>query len=318
MDITAGLLQNPLDHSLFAPTAARIGALLMVGALLVGVVERKRWRDLRETTLFKRVFSWAVMAPTFLLAVFVGGPIGLVIIVYLIVQGLAEYTRLVGIERNYAWLLVFAGVATPMLTGLLSPYFLFAPLAFFVLVTLIPIISGQVQGAHLQVTSALFGFMYLPFFLSYLVFIRVVEPDGIEMLLLVGVSVALSDVIAFVVGSTVGGPRIAPKVSPNKTWAGASGNIIGAFAGLALMWFAIPDDWSLATRIITPLVLGLAALWGDLIESFVKRDFKVKDAGTLLPGFGGVLDRIDSLLVALPISYYAIVITQHFSDGPRA
>ena len=318
MDITAGLFQNPLDHSLFAPTAVRIGVLLVVGALLVGVVERKRWRDLRSTTLFKRVFSWAVMAPTFLLAVFVGGPIGLVIIVYLIVQGLAEYTRLVGIERNYAWLLVFAGVATPLLTGFLSPYFLFAPLAFFVLVTLIPIISGHVQGAHLQVTSALFGFMYLPFFLSYLVFIRVVEPDGIEMLLLVGVSVALSDVVAFVVGSAAGGPRIAPKISPNKTWAGATGNIIGAFAGLALMWFAIPEDWSMATRIITPLVLGLAALWGDLIESFVKRDFKVKDAGTLLPGFGGVLDRIDSLLVALPISYYAIVITQHFTDGPRA
>lgn len=318
MNIGAGLFQNPLDHSLFAPTAARIGVLLVVGAVLVAVVERKPWGELRQTTLFKRVFSWAVMAPTFLLAVFVGGPIGLVIIVYLIVQGLAEYTRLVGIERNYAWLLVFAGVATPMLTGFLSPYFLFAPLAFFVLVTLIPIVTGQVEGAHLQVTSALFGFMYLPFFLSYLVFIRVVEPDGVEMLLLVGVSVALSDVVAFVVGSAIGGARIAPKVSPNKTWAGAAGNVLGAFAGLALMWFAIPDDWSLATRIVTPVVLGLAALWGDLIESFVKRDFKVKDAGTLLPGFGGVLDRIDSLLVALPISYYAIVITQHFTAGAGA
>jgi phosphatidate cytidylyltransferase len=258
------------------------------------------------------------MAPTFLVAVFVGGPIGLLIIVYLIIQGLAEYQRLVGIERSYAWLLVFAGVATPLLTGLLSPYFLFAPLAFFVLVTLIPIITGRVEGAHLQVTSALFGFMYLPFFLSYLVFIRVVEPDGVEMLLLVGVSVALSDVVAFVVGSALGGPRVAPRVSPNKTWAGVGGNIVGAFAGLALMWFAIPQEWSVATRVITPTVLGLAAFWGDLIESFVKRDFKVKDAGTLLPGFGGVLDRIDSLLVALPISYYAIVITQHFTVVPRA
>lgn len=318
MDTMAAVFSNPFDDPLFAPTATRIGALLVVGALLVAVIERKPWPELRETTLFKRVLSWSVMAPTFLVAVFVGGPIGLAIIVYLIIQGLAEYQRLVGIERSYAWLLVFAGVATPLLTGLLSPYFLFAPLAFFVLVTLIPIVTGRVEGAHLQVTSALFGFMYLPFFLSYLVFIRVVEPDGVEMLLLVGVSVALSDVVAFVVGSTLGGPRVAPKVSPNKTWTGVGGNIVGAFAGLALMWFAIPDDWSLATRIITPAVLGLAALWGDLIESFVKRDFKVKDAGTLLPGFGGVLDRIDSLLVALPISYYAIVITQHFTFSPRA
>jgi phosphatidate cytidylyltransferase len=84
------------------------------------------------------------------------------------------------------------------------------------------------------------------------------------------------------------------------------------------MWFAIPEEWSVATRFVTPTVLGFAALWGDLIESFVKRDFRVKDAGTLLPGFGGVLDRIDSLLVALPISYYAIVITQHFTVAPGA
>lgn len=314
--ILGALLANPLDNELFAPTVIRIGALLVLGALIVTLVERKPWRELRETTLFKRIFSWSVMAPTFLAAVFVGGPIGLVIVIYLIVQGLAEYERLVGIERRYAWLLLFAGVATPILTGLLSPYFLFAPLAFFVLVTLIPIVSGEVEGAHLQVTSALFGFLYIPFFLSYLVFIRLTQVNGLELLLLVGVSVALSDVIAFVTGSVVGGRLLAPNVSPNKTWAGLVGNIIGAFAGWGLMWFAVPEEWTVVTRIVAPLVLGLAAVWGDLIESFVKRDFKVKDAGTLLPGFGGVLDRIDSLLVALPISYYAIVITQHFSYAP--
>lgn len=312
----SGLFANPLENELFGPTVIRIAALLVLGALIVVLVERKPWGELRDTTLFKRIFSWTVMAPTFLAALFIGGPIGMIIIIYLIVQGLAEYERLVGIERRYAWLLLFAGVATPLLTGLLSPYFLFAPLAFFVLVTLIPIVSGAVEGAHLQVTSALFGFLYIPFFLSYLVFIRLNEIHGLEILLLVGVSVALSDVIAFVTGSLIGGPLLAPKVSPNKTWAGVAGNVLGAFAGWALMWFALPEDWTLVTRLVAPTVLGLAAVWGDLIESFVKRDFTVKDAGTLLPGFGGVLDRIDSLLVALPISYYAIVITQHFSFQP--
>lgn len=312
----AALLNNPLDHPLFAPTTWRLGVLLVTGALVVLLVERKPWHELRETTLFKRVFSWSVMAPTFLVAIFVGGPVGLLIIIYLIIQGLAEYTRLVGIQRRYGWLLVFAGVTTPVLTGLLSPYFLFAPLAFFVLVTLVPILSGDVERAHLQVTSALFGFVYIPFFLSYLVFIRLIELRGVEILLLVGISVALSDVLAFAVGSLVGGPRLAPNVSPNKTWAGLGGNLLGAFAGWALMWFAIPDEWSVTTRIIAPTVVALASAWGDLIESFFKRDFEVKDAGDLLPGFGGLLDRIDSLLVALPISYYAIVITQHFTVGP--
>lgn len=315
--MTAAILANPLDHDLFAPATMRIAALLVVGVALVALVERKPWRDLRETTLFKRVFSWSVMAPTFLVAIFVGGPVALAVIVYLIWQGLAEYTRLVGVSRPYAWLLVFAGVATPVLTALLSPYFLFAPLAFFVLVTLLPIVTGEVRDAHHQVTSTLFGFLYVPFFLSYLVFIRVVEPHGLEILLLVGVGVALSDVFAFTVGSIVGGLKLAPKVSPGKTWSGMGGNVLGAAAAWALMWFAIPAEWSVATRVIAPLVVALAAVWGDLIESFVKRDFNVKDAGDLLPGFGGVLDRIDSLLVALPITYYAIVITQHFTVAPR-
>jgi predicted CDP-diglyceride synthetase/phosphatidate cytidylyltransferase len=207
----AALLNNPFDHPLFAPSALRIGVLLVTGALVVLLVERKPWRELRETTLFKRIFSWSVMAPAFLVAIFVGGPVGLLIIIYLIIQGLAEYTRLVGIQRRYAWLLVFAGVATPVLTGLLSPYFLLAPLAFFVLVTLVPILTGEVEGAHLQVTSALFGFVYIPFFLSYLVFIRIIELHGLEILLLVGISVALSDVLAFVVGSLLAGPVLLHK-----------------------------------------------------------------------------------------------------------
>ncbi|MGH2661595.1 MAG: phosphatidate cytidylyltransferase [Actinomycetota bacterium] len=83
------------------------------------------------------------------------------------------------------------------------------------------------------------------------------------------------------------------------------------------MWFLIPDEWSITTRLLVPVVTAAAAVYGDLIKSFVKRDFGVKDAGDLLPGFGGLLDRIDSLLVGLPITYYAIVISQHFTVGPR-
>lgn len=310
----AAIVNNPLDSPLFVPTLIRVGALLGAGLLLVVLVERKPLRELRRRPLFQKVASWSVMAPTFLAAIFVGGIVGLVVIEFMIVQGLAEYVRLVGINRRYAWLVVAAGALTAILSGLLSPYFLFAPLAFFVLVTMIPIVTGEVHGAHYQVTSTLFGYLYIPFFLSYLVYIREVEPDGVEILLLVGVAVALSDVLAFTIGSIVGGPKLAPTVSPNKTWAGVGGNLIGAAAAWALMWFAIPADWSVATRILAPIGVAAAAVYGDLIKSFVKRDFGVKDAGDLLPGFGGLLDRIDSLLVGLPLTYYVIAISQHFTS----
>jgi phosphatidate cytidylyltransferase len=306
------LFDNPLDSDLFIPTAVRIAILLTAGALLVAIVERRNLGHIGQSHLFKKILSWAVMAPTFLAAVFIGGPIGALVMAFLIVQGLSEYTRLVGIARRYAWLLVASGLATLAFTGLLAEYFLFAPLVFFVLVTAMPIVTGDVRDAHRQVTSSLFGYIYIPFLLSYIVFIKVVEPYGAEMLIIVGVSIALSDIVAFTVGSVVGGPKIAPNVSPNKTVAGAVGNVIGAYLAWAIMSFAVPNEWATATWLIVPAVTGAAALYGDLIQSFVKRDFGVKDAGTLLPGFGGLLDRIDSLLVALPITYYAIIMIQHF------
>jgi phosphatidate cytidylyltransferase len=316
-DLLAALILNPLDHPLFGSTVIRVAALLAVGLLVVLIVERKPWDELRKSPLFQKVLSWSIMAPTFLAAIFFSGIVGLLVIGYLVVQGLAEYVRLVGITRRYAWILVGSGVLTLVGSGLLPEYFLFAPLLFFLLVTLVPVVTGEVRGAHYQVTSTLFGYVYIVFSLSYLSFIRVAEASGVAILLLVGVSVALSDVLAFTIGSVVGGPKLAPSVSPNKTWAGVAGNVVGAFAGWALMSFVIPADWSVTTRVLVPVVTAAAAVYGDLVQSFVKRDFAVKDAGNLLPGFGGLLDRIDSLLIGLPVTYYAILVSQHFTVAPR-
>jgi len=317
IDFLTSLVDNPFDHPLFVPTVVRVAILLGSAALVIVVIERKRLATIRQSNLFEKVASWSVMAPLYLIAIFVAGPVGFVIVAFMIVQGLSEYSRLMALRRRYAWLLVASGLATLALTSLLTDYFLLAPLIFFVLVTAVPILTGDIRDAHRQVTGALFGYIYIPFMLSYLAFIKVLEPDGVEILLLTGIGVALSDVTAFTVGSIVKGPKLSPAVSPNKTWAGAVGNLAGAYAGWSIMWFALPDDWTLVTRLLAPAVIGVASLYGDLIQSFVKRDFGVKDTGDLLPGFGGLLDRIDSLLIALPLGYYAIIISQHFSAGPR-
>lgn len=309
------LFDNPFDSDLFVPTLIRVGALLAVGFATVVVVERKRWAALRTTPLFQKVLSWTIMAPTFLAAIFIGGPVGLLVVGFLVVQSIAEYSRLVGLNRKYAWVLMLAGLGTLVGTGVLARYFLFAPLLFLPLIVAVPIFTGEVDDAHRQVSGSLFGFIYIPFFLSYLVFIKVVDAEGLAVLLICGLSIALSDVIAFTIGSTLGGPKLAPSLSPGKTWAGALGNVVGAYLAWALMAFAVPPVWTGFTVAVAPLVIGLAALYGDLVQSFVKRDFGVKDAGTLLPGFGGLLDRIDSLLLALPMGFYAIEISQHFTAG---
>lgn len=309
------MIENPFDSALFVPTLIRVGALLVVGFAVVAVIESRSRRPLRTSPLFQKVFSWTVMAPTFLAAIFIGGVVGFVVVAFLVVQATAEYIRLVGLGRRYAWVLMGAGVGTLVGTGVLARYFLFAPLLFLPLVVAVPIFSGDVEDSHRQVSGSLFGFIYIPFFLSYLVFIKVIDSEGLEVLLIGGLTIALSDVVAFTIGSVFGGRKLAPALSPNKTWAGAAGNVVGAYLAWLLMAFAIPPAWTGLTVAVTPLVIGLAALYGDLVQSFVKRDFGVKDAGTLLPGFGGLLDRIDSLLLALPIGFYAIEISQHFTAG---
>ncbi|HMA35480.1 MAG TPA: phosphatidate cytidylyltransferase, partial [Chloroflexia bacterium] len=130
---------------------------------------------------------------------------------------------------------------------------------------------------------------------------------GQGILLALGTATALSDVGAFVVGSRLGGPKLAPGISPNKTWAGAAGNLLGAYLGTGLLAFALPASWLLA---VLPLIVAGGAIWGDLLESRIKREFGAKDAGNWLPGFGGLLDRVDSLILVGPLVFYFLHLTQ--------
>lgn len=133
------------------------------------------------------------------------------------------------------------------------------------------------------------------------------ELAGGGVLLGLGLAVAMSDIGAFVVGNSFGGRRLAPVLSPNKTRAGTVGNFVGAAAGsgLALAIGAFPLLYALAM----PVLVAVGAVWGDLLESLLKREAGVKDAGTWLPGFGGILDRIDSLLVVALLGYLFIAAT---------
>lgn len=309
--------RNPFAHPLFEPTAIRIAGLLALALLLILIVERGRFD--RSSVLVQRIGSWAVMAPLFTLSVFARGVVSFGLVVFMTVQAVREYARLVKLQRAYASALMVYGLFALAVTAASgNRFFLFLPLGAFALASLVPLfrlsrVATDPKAEVMQGAATVLGYMWIPLFLSFFVLIGRVEPDAVAILLLFGFAVALSDVLAFTVGKVAGGPRLAKAVSPNKTWAGAAGNVIGAYAAFALMSFAVPEDWSGLTRAVLPGVIAVGALWGDLVESLVKRSFGVKDAGYALPGFGGLLDRIDSLLVAMPLGYYGMVVLEHFS-----
>lgn len=312
--------RNPLVDPLFQPTLLRIAGLLVLAALIILVVERGHLRRWRESVLVQRVGSWAMMAPVFTLGVFTGGAVALALVTFMSVQGIREYAQLLRLQSTYRRALILYGILALLVTGVWGQrFFLFLPLSFFLVATLIPLLrlaskGRDVRAEVLQLAGTILGYVWIPFFLSFFVLIGRAEARGVAILLLLGFGVALSDVLAFTVGKLGGGPKLAPAVSPNKTWSGVAGNIAGAYLAFLVMGFAIPPEWSIATRVVVPMVVALGAVWGDLVESLAKRGFGVKDAGGLLPGFGGLLDRIDSLLLAMPLSYYAIRVLQHYSS----
>jgi phosphatidate cytidylyltransferase len=111
-----------------------------------------------------------------------------------------------------------------------------------------------------------------------------------------------SDVGAYLVGRWLGGPRLAPRISPGKTRSGALGGLIAAIAVGLLAAHFLSDAATIWRAALVAAVLGIVSQLGDLLESFVKRRLEVKDSGHLIPGHGGLFDRLDGILAAAPVA----------------
>lgn len=144
-----------------------------------------------------------------------------------------------------------------------------------------------------------FGVLYVGLAPAILVWLRNATEDGLVFVLFLFAAVWAADTAAFFAGRAVGGPKLAPRLSPNKTWAGFGGGVLGAaVAGALMAWtFALPFVGGAAGL---GAVLGAVAQGGDLFESWLKRRCGAKDSGRLIPGHGGVLDRLDGLIFATP------------------
>lgn len=143
------------------------------------------------------------------------------------------------------------------------------------------------------------GALYIGLPCALFLWLRNREPDGLETIVALFAIIWASDIFAYFCGKLIGGPKVAVGLSPNKTWSGiVGGALAGGVAGYACGYlFQASAELHLAWLAIG-LVVGFTGLMGDLFESFLKRRFGVKDASRLIPGHGGVLDRIDSLIAA--------------------
>ena len=150
-------------------------------------------------------------------------------------------------------------------------------------------------------SAAAFLVIYVPLMTSFTILL-LRRPDGAQWVLTLVITVSMIDTAGYLVGRTFGKTKLAPGVSPKKTWEGLLGSITaGTIAAVACTHFFFGAPWWLGLGLAA--VLLLSAVFGDLAESLIKRDLGVKDMGSILPGHGGVMDRLDSVLPSALIAY---------------
>lgn len=247
--------------------------------------------DIVSRDLLPRIASSVVLIAIAAGAVWSGGIVAAVVVAAFAAIVHAEWVGITeGSPRP-------AALSTALLVVALLAFGLGFPLAA-VAIAGVAIAAGVVLGPW---PWRPLGVLYAAIFGLGLLFLRDSPDHGLEAIAILVVVVAATDIGAFAAGRAIGGPKLWPAVSPKKTWAGAAGGLAaGVLAGMAT---AALFDLAIGAALLGVIVvLSLSSQFGDLFESWVKRRFGAKDSGTLVPGHGGLMDRVDGLVFASAVA----------------
>lgn len=273
----------------------------------------------------KRILTAVVLIPLVLVLVFLGSR-WLVTLATAVLAGLAAWEYLGMAERSGTRpprIAVLVAIAALFLGNFF--YFEETAVIFGVLslgLLLCCTFSSAIEMVMADAAISVFCFFYVGLTLLALPALRE-EANGPSLVVFLLFVVWAGDIAALYVGRSLGRHKLAPSISPNKTWEGTAASVVGsllAAGGLLALanWFTQLNSAKLSYPeefwywLVLAVVVNVAAQLGDLAESALKRSAGVKDSGTLLPGHGGILDRIDALLLAAPVLWYAQLIHQRF------
>jgi phosphatidate cytidylyltransferase len=254
-------------------------------------------------SLARRIVSSLVLAPPVLAAVYFGEPWVQILMAAAAVETGREWSRLCDQGRaapGGAVLAIGAVVAIVLFWRIGAAEGIAAVAATALAAFLVGLRRGRPTALWLALGAPVIILPWLAF-----LWLRFHTADGAVICFWLLAAVWATDIGAYAVGRLVGGPKLWPRVSPNKTWSGLAGGATAAAAvGLVTSWLL--DGTYAAALAITGFVVAFVAQGGDLAESAVKRRFGVKDAGRIIPGHGGLLDRVDGLLAAVPAVALAV------------
>lgn len=269
----------------------------------------------RNNNLLIRILSALAMIPPVLAATYMGAPYFNILIAAAVAAMAWEWCCIINDGRfNFEGWLLACGLVGSVIVASMGAYIH----SFFALGLVGALLFGISEARRLTVNLPIHsqqmdqvvkpkrtlwmvvGGIYIGFPSLALIWIRSDWENGLLAVFWLLVLVWAADSGAYAAGRLIGGPKMAPKISPNKTWAGLGGCVIAAaLAGGVIAHVADLENFMIAEALLVSALVGLISQGGDLVESAAKRHFNVKDSSHLIPGHGGVLDRVDALLAAI-------------------
>lgn len=296
-----------------------IFAVLVLATIVVQLPSLNRSLDsIRE--LRDRVKTWWVICIIFFLAVLFGQTAATVLLGLVSFLALKEYFSLIPTRRADRNVLFWAYVSIPVqyfwvYIEWYGMFIIFIPVYVFLFLQTRIVFIGNTDG-FLRATGTIhWGLITTVFTISHIAYLGVLSNDktpcgGAGMVLFLVVCTQLNDVAQYMWGKLFGKRKIVPTVSPNKTWAG----MIGGVLTISLIGYLLGPIYTPLTSfqaLIGGLIIGLSGFTGDVVISAFKRDLGIKDCGSMLPGHGGILDRIDSMTYSAPL-YFHYIYYLHF------
>ncbi len=300
---------------------AGIGALLVVATLIGQTLRRRLGPDGQNSTvenLNARIAAWWAMV-TLLAIAFLAGRAG-VIVLFAICSfaALREFVTLTTRNTSDHWAIAAAFfVVLPAQYWLIwddwyGLYSIFVPVYAFLLLPVIAVLQGDTRNILSRMSELQWALMICVYCASHVPALLTLEIDGYEgrnilLIAFLVVVVQLSDVLQYTWGKLIGRHKVAPNLSPSKTWEGLVGGVASATLVGAALWWITP--FSVLEAAGMALVITLAGFLGGLVMSAIKRDRGVKDWGHLIAGHGGFIDRLDSVVFSAPIFFH---LTRYF------
>lgn len=290
-----------------------IVALLVVATLIVAWMRRGD-TDGKHAELAARVRSWWVLVFVFAAAISFRRGIAIAFFAVLSFLALKEYLSLIPTRRTDRRVLFWVYLCVPLQYFWIwrewyNLFLIFIPVWAFLFVAMRMVMRGDTKDFLRAAGTIHWGLMTMVFGLSHLAFLLVlpdgkaVPAHGAALLLFVVLLTELNDVLQYVWGRTLGRHKVLERVSPKKTVEGLVGGVLSTTV-VAFLLAPVLTPLTPTDSIAVGLMIGIGGFLGDVTISALKRDIGVKDSGSLIPGHGGILDRIDSLLFTAPLFFH--------------